>query len=609
MDFRWASRDPVTGAATPQPSPYTIHPGLFGGLFQVARLRPTGDPALTLPGGGRVLPMRFDARARIEGLPADGRTLATDVVGFLHLAPVGKPLTHEDLAFLIAQQGGGIGGRIEAPLAIGGLRFGALRVEVGVARPGSGVPELVGCVRAAPVFGSNGDWAVARSPGPAAPPGTPPGSVGVEDGTPLIRTGRAGVPTNDARVLIDPPGDLRLADPVDLFVPAAPRTDYGLVQTTPTHSFCFRRPVLRNGETQVRSDLPPLLADVFARCRSSALFPPPEDCIALSDRAYTLPIEAATGRFSLAPAVIGLANPRGDLRLSDSAASGMRLAYGAATLHFEIEPARWRFDLPGLAMWSDLDGLPEMAGQSMRITGGSGMRPVVDEIRTLMNSGLEDRLSWIPGFAARGAPQGPIDLTATNLKFTGKVKTRTEKTFNLLGLLYLQVYAQSEAKSELAGTVTEAYVGASMGVELRGQTPPTPWFFTYGCLLELGGKSYVEGPLRGQSKSSFELRAYIGFGYGGGVGPFEAKVLVIAGPVLAREEGDPDWRVGGFLSIEAKVNLVIASAKVFAEFVCLYIRRPAGNVVQFEGEVGIEVEICLFLSIKMSVAVVEEKPA
>src|SRR5262249_8832768 len=153
-----------------------IHPGLFRGFDNVRRLRPTGDPALTLPGAGRVLPMRFDAYAQIDGLPGNGRTLARDVTGYLQLEPVGQPLTPDDLAFLLAQQGGSAGGQLKDRPSVGGFRLDALRIEAGVARPGVGTSAIVGCVRAAPVFGSNGDWAVARAPGPSAAPGTPAGA-------------------------------------------------------------------------------------------------------------------------------------------------------------------------------------------------------------------------------------------------------------------------------------------------------------------------------------------------------------------------------------------------------------------------------------------------
>ena len=609
MDFRWASRDPVTGAVTPQPSPYTVHPGLFQGFYRVTGLRPTGEPALTLPAGGRVLPMRFDALAQIEGLPG-GRTRAQDVVGYLQLAPVGVPLSPFDVEALVERQGGGIGGRVDDRLVEGGFRLHALRVEAGTTRDG-GTPVLVGCVRAGPVFGSNGSWSIGRTAGPSAPPGSPPGVEPVNDGVPLIRTGRAGPADldRDAMVLIDPPGDLRIADPRDLLAAASPAMEYGVVQTTPTHSLFFRRPVLPAGTIALRSDLPPLVADVFARIRSVSLFPQPEDCIALTNSAYSMPIDAASGSLSLSPAVTSLANPRGDLRLSDSASVGVRLVYGGASLSLKIDASDWSFDLTGLTMWNDFEGMPEVSGQTMRIRGGSAQKPVVEDIVTLMNGDLQNQLAFIPGFADRGgSPQGPVDLTATNLQWSGQIKTKTEKQFDLIGLLKLRVSAESQARGSTDAGTTEQYVGATVGVELRGQTPPTPsGFFVFGVQLEIGGKNYIAGPLRGQSRPTYEMKASIGWGYGGRIGPFAAQVAVTAGPDVQLEL--PQWAVGGFLRIESEVNLQIVKITVYAEFTCLYMTKPTGHFVHFEGEVGLEADFGWIFSISISVSVVEEQPA
>ena len=552
--------------------------------------------------------MRFDGMAKIEGLPA-GRMLARDVVGYLQIAPVGEPLSPSDLAHLLETQGGSAGGRIDDTINEGGFKLHALRVEAGVARP-SGDPVLVGCVRAAPLFGKNGEWAVGRTAGPAAPPGAPPGTQAVDDGVPLIRTGRAGVPVGDAMVLIDPPGALRIADPRDLFVPTTPIMDYGFVQSAPTHSFFFRRPVLQPGATQLSSDLSPLLVDVFARVRSAALFPPPTDCIPLTNTAYTMPIDAATGSLTLAPPVnnLMLGPLRGDLRLVDAATAGGRLVYADAKLSFQIGPSDWSFEMPDLKMWTDFEDRPEVAGQSMRIRGSSTTRPVLENIVTLMDSTLEDLLNFIPGFADRGAAQGPVDLTATNLEKAGLVRTQTEKEIEIppgTKFLKLHVYAETEARFGPPAQ-TENYAGALVGVELRGQLPPTSFgFFIYGCQLELGGKQFLSGPLQGQTKPSFELRAFIGWGYGGNLGPFEATVAAMAGPVLQFEP--PEWAVGGFLRAESNVTVIGFKVQIYAEFVALYVVKSGANLVHFEGEVGVNVEIGWLIEISISFNVVEEQ--
>ena len=609
MDFRWAKRDPVTGATIPQPSPYTVHPGLFQGFYDVRNLRPTDEPALTLPGGGRVLPMRFDGMAKIEGLPA-GRTLARDVVGYLQIAPVGEPLSPSDLAHLLETQGGSAGGRIDDTINEGGFKLHALRVEAGVARP-SGDPVLVGCVRAAPLFGKNGEWAVGRTAGPSAPPGTPPGTQAVDDGVPLIRTGRAGVPVGDAMVLIDPPGALRIADPRDLFVPTTPIMDYGFVQSAPTHSFFFRRPVLQPGATQLSSDLSPLLVDVFARVRSAALFPPPVDCIPLTNTAYTMPIDAATGSLTLAPPVnnLMLGPLRGDLRLVDAATAGAtpRLRRREAFLPNRAVGLVFRD-----ARLEDVDRLRGQAGGGRAVHENSRQfhdAPGLREHRHL--NGLHSRgpVEFHP--RVRGPWRSHRDQSTSPRRtlrrrgWSGPRRRRKSRLPPGTKFLKLHVYAETEARFGPPAQ-TENYAGALVGVELRGQLPPTSvGFFIYGCQLELGGKQFLSGPLQGQTKPSFELRAFIGWGYGGNLGPFEATVAAMAGPVLQFEP--PEWAVGGFLRAESNVTVIGFKVQIYAEFVALYVVKSGANLVHFEGEVGVNVEIGWFIEISISFNVVEEQ--
>ncbi len=70
-------------------------------------------------------------------------------------------------------------------------------------------------------------------------------------------------------------GDWRMADPDDLFKPAAPDTDYCILQSAPTHAFLFPRPTAANsGPKRVESTQAPELADIIARSTSKGAFPP-----------------------------------------------------------------------------------------------------------------------------------------------------------------------------------------------------------------------------------------------------------------------------------------------------------------------------------------------
>ena len=184
FDFRWKDK---TGKV--QPSKYTFHPGLLRGLFDVSRIRASDRPPVEMANTAGepflVSPIFFDAQAAIDGVA--GRATTRGVLGFLHLSPVGEPLSPEALATLITQQSA-IGGPVDATLNVGGsgFRTRALRIEVDLARK-AGAPHFVGVVRGTPVFGPSGAWSVVRFPGAVAPSAPPDLSI-VEAGAPLIRT-------------------------------------------------------------------------------------------------------------------------------------------------------------------------------------------------------------------------------------------------------------------------------------------------------------------------------------------------------------------------------------------------------------------------------------
>ena len=78
-----------------------------------------------------------------------------------------------------------------------------------------------------------------------------------------------------------------------MLTPAAPQTDYCVLQSTPTHAFLFPRPFAQDtGAARLRSSVKPELADVIARSTSKGSFPPPQNAIQL---ASTYQFDVGTG--------------------------------------------------------------------------------------------------------------------------------------------------------------------------------------------------------------------------------------------------------------------------------------------------------------------------
>lgn len=641
FDFRWqeAVGSPPTSYVA-RPNPFTFHPGLVQGLHEVTRIRPAPGPSRTLPDGAQVAPVYFDADVYLDGLPGGGPARTEGMLGFLHLAPVGRIISNADLAAMLGSEGA-VGGPVDVRVDVGGSGFAvrALRVEAAASADGSAV---VCAVRGAPQLRSSGAWSAVRMPGPTNA-AAPPEAVPLDDGVPLIQAGPALDPTGD-RVRRDAAsvGPYRFAEPVDLLQPTTPTFDVAFLQTTPTHSFAFRRPHLRPGTGRIESTLPPAVADFFARTAFRSLFPPPEAAILLGDRAYWLRLGAG-GAFRLEPSV-ALPAPRATLVLSSGPDAGRRMFYDETTLELAIGETSWSISMPRLRMWSDLPEMSELIGMRVSLVGGSAVKAQLRDVESLCHPALETALTFMPGLGAR-APVGPIELSSSNLKaqwkihagFFGKVPP------DVPGLPPPNVQAKYYGGIDFTGIqgglekpepppepppdpggghitggggFDYGTFGIKVGFELRARTPPTPWFFVFGILVEVGGKFFLGDKNNAlipekdrKDKVIMTFKVYVGVGYGAELGPFGAKVFIAAGPVFIIEGGT--FKRGGFLMFEAKAGVSgIVTVKVFGEFQCVFFTKslPAGpkDYVQFAGELGINIEI-VFFTIKLSVAVVGDQ--
>ena len=126
-DSGWQAQSPgifdfTTDDAPTQP--FEIHPGLIRGIFNASRIRPLANEGIDLP-GGKVLPMAFDADVALDGRIGGGLTPAKGLIGYLHLEPLGAPISPAALAALIANQGP-TGGPVDDMIDVGGSGFTAL---------------------------------------------------------------------------------------------------------------------------------------------------------------------------------------------------------------------------------------------------------------------------------------------------------------------------------------------------------------------------------------------------------------------------------------------------------------------------------------------------
>lgn len=615
--------------------PYQIHPGLIRGLYNIDRVRPLGNDAIALAGGGKVLPMAFDADVAIEGLPGDGRTQTKGIVGFLHLEPVGEPINAAALAELLELQGA-IGGPVDAMVNIAnsGLKARALRVEVGLSRHG-GTTRFVGAVRVTPEFGPSGAWSVVRSPGPGNPE-APLETTAVTDGVPVVRA-RSDEPSDISPINAEPIGPYRFADPADLFNVDSPATDYGFMQADTTHRFLFRRPFIPAELNSVQSTLPPAFADFFAATTSKGLFPPLVNTIELSNPSGSCELRVGDSGYLSLQDHIDIPAPRPDLVLSEGGDEGMRVSYEKSHLEFKLNEDDWEVTFSNLEIWNDFSFLPGANGTRMTVQGGLGRRAQLDDVETLLNDAIQEAVDAIPFMSNRGT-HGPIDLGTTNWKMAIKISVGLDKYFPKIEdppippidtspvKIAIRLWAMLDLVEEGAivriadaALQTQNYISGRIGFELRGSIAVGTILVLLGLSLELGAKYIIAGRDVGKLKPLLKFNLYAGLGFGNQLGPFEACVVIGVG-FRCIQEGD-DLGIGGFVFFEAIIIVKpIAKIKISGEFAALKVRRvfvensgtPAEftrflDLAQYSGELGFQVTFFGFLSIKATVMVRDER--
>ncbi len=266
-DFSYTQIDKITLKEVDYKSPFDFHPGIVRGMYHVTEIRDTGriykvdavDPLESVI----LQEVFFDGDALIDDVvtgATNGYVPTKRQRGFVQLSPYQKPLTPEQFSELLRTEGA-LGGPLDCVVNVGqsGQNMRVVRIDVSAA-DNFGSKLFVAAGHGSLALPKEGSWSqIKRSENS--------GDMVVlnEDGAlPIIREGKLNtVPTQP----------YRFADPVDILVAAAPKTDYALLQSTGSQKVLFLRPTIQRNDTGIKSTFHPYFADAFALLNSKGIFP------------------------------------------------------------------------------------------------------------------------------------------------------------------------------------------------------------------------------------------------------------------------------------------------------------------------------------------------
>jgi hypothetical protein len=308
FDFRYryieeATPDPPPGGTAPtkEVTPYQIHPGVISGLFNVQNIIEDASVAdykstNIIPTGGKYIngitgkehtntgvpiteevlcrPVWFDADVEIENVVLghkDGRVSSKKILGYVQLAPTGKPLTEQQFKGLLEQQAGSIGGPVDCVVDINKssqqMRINRFDVNVSVGEANS--IAFAVAARGNVFLPKDGSWSIVQHNVGTGEVTPLPESITV----PLIRKGKW---IKDK--VIDP--DVinkeltKIAHPMELIRNAVADTNnFGFLQSTDTQKALFLTPSYAKATEMLLSKTPPVFADAYRLMSGNGIFP------------------------------------------------------------------------------------------------------------------------------------------------------------------------------------------------------------------------------------------------------------------------------------------------------------------------------------------------
>jgi hypothetical protein len=216
----------------------------------------------------------FDADVEIENVKQghkEGRVVSKKILGYVQLAPAGKPLSPEQFRDLLTLQGGTIGADVDCAIDINksDQQMRLHRVDVNNSVNAANGLVFVVAARGNVALPKDGSWSMVQHEVGTGEVTPLPENLSV----PLIRVGKW---IKDK--VIDPNAVtnnlLRVANPKDILRNVAADTiNFGYLQNTTTQKALFLTPSYGLGNKKLLSKTPPIFADAYRMMTGNGIFP------------------------------------------------------------------------------------------------------------------------------------------------------------------------------------------------------------------------------------------------------------------------------------------------------------------------------------------------
>ncbi len=216
----------------------------------------------------------FDADVEIENVVqghVNKRVVSKKILGYVQVAPAGKPLSIIQLKELLALQDNSIGGDLDCVVDINSSdqQMRINRFDVNASVDAGGNPVFVVAARGNVFLPKDGSWAMVQHNAGTGDVTPLPEGITV----PLIRTGKW-----KKGDVIDPAvvtnALLRIAHPLEILRPPSASTiNFGYLQSTATQKALFLTPAYGLLQKKLLSKTPPIFADAYRMMTGSGIFP------------------------------------------------------------------------------------------------------------------------------------------------------------------------------------------------------------------------------------------------------------------------------------------------------------------------------------------------
>lgn len=307
FDFSYSYKDIGNNNVT-KGTPYEFHPGIISGLFDVRNIKDAPSVAEynssnSIANGqvylngviGQEMPnstgstlnepvkcgaVYFDADIEIENVKQghkNGRVVSKKVLGYVQLAPAGKPLSTQQFKSLLELQGGTIGAEVDCVIDINknNQQMRLSRVDVSPSVDAANNTIFVVAARGSVTLPKDGSWSMVQHETGTGEVTPVPENFPV----PLIREGKW------MKNKVINPADvtdhlIRIANPKEILRSVAADTiNFGYLQNTTTQKALFLTPsygLFTEGPgltPKLFSKTPPIFADAYRMMTGNGIFP------------------------------------------------------------------------------------------------------------------------------------------------------------------------------------------------------------------------------------------------------------------------------------------------------------------------------------------------